>query len=99
MTDPKPNDPFEPFITVSLGNRKTNQWCEPSPAIAVTSNCPGTTAIHWYTAQTARILAAEITRLADALDPPRPPDPVPVPKKRGGLAVPRKRKAKKAKRK
>jgi hypothetical protein len=108
MTDPKPNDPFEPFITVSLGNRKTAPWHEPSPAIAVTSNCPGTTAIHWYTAQTARLLAAEITRLADALDPPAKEDvrktihknslvgriEAEIKRKRRGVTLPAKRKAK-----
>jgi hypothetical protein len=94
VTDPKPNDPFEPFITVSLGNRKIDQWSTPSPAIAVTSNCPGTTAIHWYSPYHARTLAAEITRLADALDPPRPPDPAPAPKRRSRKLIKKKVKRK-----
>jgi hypothetical protein len=59
MNDNKQPDPFEPFITVTLGNRRLPYMDQPSPAIAVTSNCPGTTAIHWYDPRRARALAAK----------------------------------------
>jgi hypothetical protein len=91
MTDTPKDQPFEPFITVSLGNRKPEYSNYVLAAIAVTSNCPGVSAIHWYDPAAARTLAAEITRLADALDPPPIQTAIPPKPKRGR---PAKKKAK-----
>jgi hypothetical protein len=94
---------FDPFVTVSLGNHHDGQgrWafgtCG-STAIALVSNCPGVTAIHWYDAPAARRLVADIQALIDKLDPPPVKLEIITPplKKRGRKVA---KKARKAKRK
>ncbi len=61
---------FEPFLTVSLMNQRPAYSSLPAMKIALTSNCPGTTAIHTYDAPAARRLVVELNKLIDALEPP-----------------------------
>ena len=99
MTDAS-NPTFEPFITVSLvPGVRAPYAAHGETKIAVVSNCPGVTSIHIHDGPAARKLAAELNRLADAIDPPpqavRPFDfkaPLPIKPKR------RSNKPKKAKR-
>jgi hypothetical protein len=63
---------FEPFITVSLGGMRQAYQTTITTKIAISSNAPGVTAIHWYDAAAARRLVVEINKLIDVLDPPRP---------------------------
>ena len=83
---------FEPFLTLSFGQLRGSR------RLALSSNAPGFTAIHWYDAVTTRELAGKLNEMADILDP-RPVtalEPPPAPKKRG-RPFGKKRKAKKAK--
>ena len=71
MTEPD-KQAFEPFVTVSLGRSKSAYWSTGGHVtkIALSSNCPGVTAIHWYDAPAARKLVADLQALINALDPP-----------------------------
>lgn len=61
---------FEPFVTLALGSVRQPYSSSGTTKIALSSNAPGVTAIHWYDAPAARRLVAELQILIDRLDPP-----------------------------
>jgi hypothetical protein len=94
---------FEPFITVTLGAMR-QAYGNLTTKIAVSSNAPGVTAIHWYDAPAARRLVDELNKLIAVLDPSimataSPAGPQKKLRKPQRVPVKRARKAKKGKRK
>ena len=79
----KPEASFEPFVTVQIGHFRAPYTSFTTQKIALTSNAPGVTAIHWYDAASARRLAFDLNAYADVLDPkPIATEPVAPPKAR-----------------
>ena len=88
---------FEPFVTISLAHRARQPYAlQGTMAIALASNCPGVTAIHWYDAPAARKLVADLQALINVLDPPpaAPIEPAKSVRKRRSVAKVRKTKHK-----